>query len=130
MRALGWETWLWRTLASVFMFPGGCLLQGEAILFFCPLLLPGSLPEGKADSSHLWEFKSVTLLNSLFFSHQTPTESKPEHRKRELFIFPHASVVCSRSWPSIEGQVMERRGGGMGRGSHGDGEKQPIQERC
>lgn len=39
---------------------------------------------------------------SLFLS-QTPTESKPEH-ERELFMFPHASVVCSKAGLVLKGR--------------------------
>ena len=73
VRALGWETCQGESWPPIFMFPGGDVSSRESNLVLLSPCFSLALPEGKAETQVVCEFKSVTLLNSLLFSHQTPT---------------------------------------------------------
>ena len=72
VRALGWETCQGESWPPIFMFPGGDVSSRESNLVLLSPCFSLALPEGKAETQVVCEFKSVTLLNSLLFSHQTP----------------------------------------------------------
>lgn len=56
----------------VFTFPGEDVSSRERNLVLLSPCSSLALPEGKGETQVICEFKSVTLLNSPLFSHQTP----------------------------------------------------------